>query len=435
MSSNPQSSSPRQKIIKFLLLLTVFFGSMAIYGLFTKPPKYQRKYQTVAHRFLDLQAKYEPVPDESYELLDQVIAEVKARVHYDPSITDPAAREDQLISIFSTIDGVLIEKNFIFPPGIWTSTLGEALAGKQLSGSVFEAALALPHNARRADHMKAHSDDDFHLMACSPAAFLYMGVAEVIGFDLKSVLLPQHVFVRAQIDKDHWVNWDPNRGRSIRDEDYIHDWGVEDWQIRKKIFMNPLSPDEIDAEMYTNIGVHLADNSAFTGEQLAIECYRNALRLNPQEPYANSNLALCLLSTEHPDPSICAEALKLAQQGIALTPDESGPRLALGYAWADNGNTAAAVGEIKQAIELDPKNQEAQDMLPLIQQGYTMYGAFKARSPIGYWVYYEHGWIYILAAIVAVGLWTVIRLIRRRKSSQTSPEPAAVPDLEVAEKS
>jgi tetratricopeptide (TPR) repeat protein len=277
--------------------------------------------------------------------------------------------------------------------------------------------------------MKAHADDDFHLMACEPSAFLYMGVAEAIGFDLKPVLLPEHIFVRAQLDKDLWVNWDPNRGRSISDEDYIRDWGVADWQISKKIFMNPLSADEIDAEMFTDIGVRLANNSAFSGERLAIECYRNAIRLNPQEPYASSNLALCLMSNPNLDSSVCAESLKLAQQGTSLTPDESSSHLALGYAWAANGSTAAAVDEINRAIQLDPKNQEARDMLPLIQAGYTMHGAFKARSPIGYWFYYESGWIYILGGMAAVGLWVVIRLIRRAKSSKGSPEPQPVPDL------
>ena len=94
------------------------------------------------------------------------------------------------------------------------------------SSAAMEAAMALPHNARRIDHMKAHADEKFHLIACVPNAFLYMGVAEVIGFDLKPVLLPLHIFVRTQFDKDYWMNWDPNRGRSISDEDYASgaDW-------------------------------------------------------------------------------------------------------------------------------------------------------------------------------------------------------------------
>jgi tetratricopeptide (TPR) repeat protein len=435
MSSPQQSSSPRQKIILVLLAVIAFFGSMAVYGFLTKPPKYQRKYQTVAHRFLDLEAKYVPIPDDSYELLDQIITEVKSRVHYDPAITDPAAREQQLIAIFATIDSILIDRNFIFPPYDWTTTLGEALDGQQLSASGLQAALALSHNARRADHMKAQADEDFHLMACGPSAFLYMGVAEVIGFDLKPVLLPEHIFIRAQLDKDHWVNWDPNRGRSISDEDYISGWGVEDWQIARKIFMNPLSADEIEAEMFTDVGVRLGNNPAFRGYRSAIECYRNAIRLNPREPYTSGNLASCLLFNPSLDSSVCAESLRLAQQGVSLTPNESGSRLELGYAWAANGNIAAAVGEINRAIQLDPKNQEARDMLPLIQAGYTMYGAFKARSPIMFWIEDEQGWIYLLIAIAAVGLWAVVRLTRRAKLSGDSPEPRAILDLAVVEKS
>jgi tetratricopeptide (TPR) repeat protein len=309
------------------------------------------------------------------------------------------------------------------------------LDGRPLSAREFQAALDLPHNARRVDHMKAHADDDFHLMACVPAAYLYMGAAEELGIELKPVLLPEHMFVRAQIDKNHWVNWDGNRGRSISDEDYIQGWGVQDWQVAKKIYMNPLSPDEIEGEMYTAIGVRLANYSGFGGYRSSIECYRNALRLNPRDPVATSNLALHLLYTPNPDSSVRDESLKLAQQGVELSPQESGSHLTLAYAWAAQGNTNAAVSEAKKAIDLDSKNDEARDTLPYIQAGYTVYDAFKARAPISFWVFNERGWIYVLIGVAIVGMSGVILLIRRRKSPRGSLEARLAPDLAAAEKS
>ena len=115
----------------------------------------------------------------------------------------------------------------------------------------------------------------------------------------------------------------------------------------------------------------------------------------------------------------------MAERGVDLSPDKARSRLALAYAWASNRNTAAAVGEINRAILLDSKNQEARDMLPLIQAGYTMYGGVSKQHRIAFWIENEQGWIYLVIAIAALGLWAVISLIRRRKSSEGSPEQQA----------
>jgi hypothetical protein len=394
---------------------------MTIVNYVTRPPKYQAKYHTVAHRFLDLERTYVFIPDESYQLLDQIITEVKSQTHYDPNVTDPAKRSEQLLGIFQTIDLVLVQDNFIFPPVYWTSTLGEALQDHQLSSSEMQTALAQPHNTRRAWQMKNHSDENFHLMACEPAAFLYMGVAEALGFELKPVLLPQHIFVRAALDKDHWINWDPNRGRSISDDEYVRDWGVEDWQIKQKIYMQSLSSDQTDAQMFVAVGVRLGNSEIW--KDRAIECYRKAIELCPRETYANSNLALCLLFTPDPDSGVKEEALELAQRAVNTNPDDPGPHLALAYVWAAQGQTAAAVREVNKAIELDPQDSGARFMLPFIQSGDTMYGAFKSQSPILCWTWYEHGWLYTAIVLPAAALGAIIYWVRRRMTRKAWSNP------------
>jgi tetratricopeptide (TPR) repeat protein len=429
MSSLEQNSSQRQRTIQILLAVIAFFGAMTMYRLFNAPPKYQPKYQTIAHRFLDLEGKYVSVPDESYELLDEVITEAKSSTHYDATITDPDKREQQLLDIFTTIDSILIRKNFIFPPGEWTSTLGEALEDHPLSSSALEAALAKPHNARRVYQMKNHANESFHLMACEPGAFLYMGVADAIGFELHPVILPKHIFVRAPLDKDHWVNWDPNRGRSISDEDYVRGWGVADWQISQKIYMNTLSAKETDSEMYANIGVRLANHRGFGGYGPAIECYRKAIALNPRNIDAIRNLALSLLFQENPDYGVRTEALSLAQRAVDLAPEDEHSHLALAYAFAANRYTGAAVAEINRTIQLDPQNQEARGILPLIESGHTMYGAFKAQQPIWFWIENEYGWLYIPIVLAALILGAVIWWIRCQIARNHLPMQPTIPAL------
>jgi tetratricopeptide (TPR) repeat protein len=429
VSSMSQNSSVRRGMLWVLSVIIAFFGTMAIYRYFTRPPKYQAKYQTVAHRFLDLEAKYVTIPDESYELLDDLITAVKSTTKYDATITNRAEREKQFLRIFNRIDSVLVQNNFIFPPGEWNCTLGEALDDHPLSSKEMEVALTKPHNARREAQMKSHAGENFHLIACVNGAFLYMGVAEALGFELKPVLAPKHMFVRAQLDRDHWINWDTNRARSISDKDYVSGWGVEDWQIRQKIYMQSLSADEIDAEMYTAVGVDLGDHAEFRGFDPAIECYRKAIALNPREVYAYCNLTQSLLFKPDPDSAARTESMELAHRAVELQPNEAATHLSLAYALAADGQTATAVAEINRAIEVDPENTNGRAMLPLIQSGYTMYGAFKSSSPMLYAIEYEHGWIYI----PIIGIWIVMGIaifrILLRTGRKLSSESATIPVL------
>jgi Transglutaminase-like superfamily len=436
VSSQDKSSTRRHRIIQVLSLLIAFFGAFAIYNCFTAPQKYHAKYQTIAHRFLDREATYMNVPDESYELLDAVITEVKLTAHYDPTITDRVQQGKQLRRVFSLIDSVLIERNFIFPTGEYTSTLGEALADHPLTSAELEAEISLPHNARRAAHMRDHADENFHLIACEPNAFLYMGVAEALGFQLEPVDLPQHVFIRAKVSQNHWINWDPNRGRSISDAEYVHDWGVQEWQIRNKIFMHPLTATQIDADMYPNIGVELANNSIFRGLGPAMECYRKALQLDPNDLYANNNLATCLLRDPDPSAKARAEAHDLAQHAVDMQPNDETFHMTLAYAWAADGQTDAAVREVNRAIELDPQESDPHTMLPLIQSGMTMYAAFRSYYPVSYWIQYEHGWLYIPIFVIVLLVTVIIVWCRlgAARNPSSEPTPTAVnglPNLEV----
>jgi tetratricopeptide (TPR) repeat protein len=432
VSSQTANPSRRRTLVRVLLIFIAFFGTMWIFRVATAPPKYLPKYRTIAHRFLDLESQYVTIPDESYELLDDLITAAKSNTHYDPSITNPAERAKQLLQIFNRIDSLLIQNNFIFPAGEPTGTLGESLESYQLSSSEMEAELAQPHNARREAQMRNHADENFHLIACIPNAFLYMGMAEVIGFDLKPVLAPVHMFVRAPIDQTHWINYDPNRGRTISDREYVRDWGVETWQIREKIFMNSLSDQEIQAEMYTAVGIYLCNHDELRGRGPAIECLRKALELSPREDYANAALASSLLFTADPDSSARAESLKLARRAVEAQPNEGCTHRALAYALAANNQTAAAVEEINRSIALDPKDGQGPYLLPLIQSGYSMYGAFRAGHPIKFWICYEHGWLWVSVIAIVVSLCAMIWVIRRViGGDRPSTEPAAIPEVAV----
>jgi regulator of sirC expression with transglutaminase-like and TPR domain len=396
------------------MLVIAFAGTIAAYNYATRPPPYKPKYHTIAHRFLDLQARYMSVPDDSYRLLDDVITQAKASVHFDPNIRNPGERIQQLQAVFNTIDAILIDKNFIFPAGVWTITLGESLADHRLSDREMQAALAQPHNARRGDHMKAHADEDFHQMACVPAAFLYMGIAEELGFELKLVDLPKHMFVRAEIDKTHWINWDANRGRCITDHEYISGWGVEPWQIRDKIFMQSLSPVETEAVMYSAVGTYLGCNMEFRGPGPAIDCLRRALALNSRDICSLSQLAQDLLFRPDPDARTVDEAMDLAQAAVNLQPNEAYTHQSLAFAYAARGETTAAVNEMNRAVEIDPDDKDAPQVLREIQSGKTEWEVYRSARPVMFWIEYQQGWLILPGAIVVLWLCVVGWGIQKR---------------------
>ncbi len=405
----------------------LFVGPFAIYRTLTRPPKYQPKYQTIAHRFLDLQAQYDwSVTQDDYKLLDDIITQVKSNVRYDPSLTKLADRQAQFLRIFRAIDAVLIDRNFIFPPDHWDTTLDEAFEERALSDDEFQKAINHPHNARRAAHMREHAGDGFHYIACEPSALLYAGIAEAMGFELRLVTVPQHVFVRVQLDDHHAMNWDANRGRSIPDDEYIRDWGVEDWQIREGTYMHPLSAREIEGDMYCNIGVCLANHNAFRGLDGAISCLRKAIELDPRDPYGYADLALNLLFDPDPDAETRAEATRLTERAVTLQPNEASFHAARAYAFAADGATTAAVGELTKARQLDPQNEEYRDIFPQIESGHTMYTGFSAQHPIAFWIVHQHGWLYLLIIIPASGIALLVRIVRfRRKRSPAPPTSEA----------
>jgi tetratricopeptide (TPR) repeat protein len=154
-----------------------------------------------------------------------------------------------------------------------------------------------------------------------------------------------------------------------------------------------------------------------------MECYRKTIEVCPRDTYANSNLALCLLFTPDPDSGVKEEALELTQRAVNTNPDDPAPHLALADAWAADGQTTAAVGEVNKAIELDPQDSDARFILPFIQSGDTMYGAFKSQSPILCWIWYEHGWLYSAIVLPAAVLWGVIYWVRRRMARKAWDNP------------
>jgi tetratricopeptide (TPR) repeat protein len=90
----------------------------------------------------------------------------------------------------------------------------------------------------------------------------------------------------------------------------------------------------------------------------AIEAYRNAIKLDPND--AAAHLALGKLYLERGNPDLAIPELSAALQ---LSPDLAGVHAGLGLARRAKGEPAAAIELLKRGVERNPSDQEARYVL------------------------------------------------------------------------
>ncbi|MFA6134143.1 MAG: tetratricopeptide repeat protein [Phycisphaerae bacterium] len=117
-----------------------------------------------------------------------------------------------------------------------------------------------------------------------------------------------------------------------------------------------LKPDF--AQAHNNLGIALKSQRQFGA---AIEQYRQALRLRPDFPEACNNLGDALASTGQ-----AAEAIEQYRQALRLKPDYPEAHYNLGNALNSTGRAAEAVEEYRKALELRPTYAEAHNNLGII---------------------------------------------------------------------
>jgi len=111
------------------------FADSADAGARVCPPKstrnYSRHHKGLGFNILDSESEACFVPDQEYQLLDQLIDTVEQQVHYDPHLTDPEQRANQARTIGEAISRELTRRGFaLYIP---TDTLSDALINRHPS--------------------------------------------------------------------------------------------------------------------------------------------------------------------------------------------------------------------------------------------------------------------------------------------------------------
>jgi len=118
--------------------------------------------------------------------------------------------------------------------------------------------------------------------------------------------------------------------------------------LREYLTAIELEPDSATARY--NLACFLATH----GPEMAVAEYQEAIRLDPKYPDAHLNLGLT-----YADQGKVPEAMKALEAAISLAPKDPFPRHELSTLLMDEGDTRAAIVQLKEVTRLEPANFEA----------------------------------------------------------------------------
>ena len=190
------------------------------------PSDYTRKYNTIAHKFLDDEKSSNPVTSQMYAVLDGLIDEaVKQLAPYPkPLPTDKAKAfaEEQL----GKIDCLLLSHGFVYPGKGLVQSLSDGLGPTlyDIPDALRDLKTGQGHNARRIKFIEARGQGPFYVVDCDIASFIYLAIADVMHYPLYLITIPGHNFVRWVVDGSHTYNYETMDGKLTDDNYYIKNW-------------------------------------------------------------------------------------------------------------------------------------------------------------------------------------------------------------------
>lgn len=351
---------PRSVVLVSLVLFAAAVGNASVSSTqqtskTTSTAKYKPKYNTIAHKILDLESEAVTVNESMYQLLDTVIDEAKATIKVPSFSTDRAQRRAQVNTILSTIDDILIRHNFIYPRDRkedWILLLSDGLTPKRLEGPMLDVILSQRHNIRRVNRINRNIP--FYLVDCDIASYLYLAIGEAVGLPLSLVDLPEHNFIRWSFDAESYLNWETMYGTFRRNSEYrlaLGDDDIAEELYNRRIYLVAMSSQDVMGYCYAARAIKWKE---LKNEARAIADYETSIKLYPRTPFAFNNLAW-LLATSH-DVKIRdgKRAISLSQQANFIYPDNANYLDTLAAAYAEAGNFQKAVETEKRAYDLEP---------------------------------------------------------------------------------
>ena len=302
------------------------------------PARYKRKYNTIAHRALDIEQPLGHSTDANYKLLDEIIDAVKNKVTINKNNT---YTKEEAVKILQTIASTLVSKGLRYKVN---TLLGEGLKTRQID--------------------------------CDNYAMIYLAVAEVLNLPLVAVLAPKHAFIRWDPDGKHDAinkdssknmgdfNWETtaNEENKVRSDEHYIDWlKTSKSAIQNGAYLRSLTAAETIGIIYDSSGIaHLKREDL----KLAIKHYKKAIEIDPNNAYSHMNLGVAQVGLGK-----FREAFASYRETISLNSNNAAAHYNLGNLYFKRGKYEKAIEHYKIAIDKDPNNAYSYVNLGVAQVG------------------------------------------------------------------
>lgn len=235
--------------------------------------------QTIAYELLEVEARLGTVPEGSLNRLSLILNGAYQALGQDYRGPNSPA---EFVSFATAVSTFLAGDNFIQPVerADWTSSIGDSFAIVPSDHPRLQAYLQHPQNHERLAHIS--TDDPLYFMDCDIASLIIISVAQMVGFEVNLVEVPNHNFVRWGGHNETHANWDWTNWGSHTDETYARSFRVTPTQILRKVYLITLGFDEARA-YYLSV---MADNFEDQASRLAVRrmsidgAYRNPTSAN-----------------------------------------------------------------------------------------------------------------------------------------------------------
>lgn len=284
-----------------------------------------RKYDTIAHHFLDIEAETDfetddyNVIDSDYQVLDNIIDEARERIS-EIKLNKPFTEynEEEAIGILKTISEIFKNLGFQYQE---THLLNDGLKNKKSN--------------------------------CKYYTMTYLGIADVLDLPLKAVIVPRHLFVRWHFDGDGYINWETTAAEERSDEHYELGYDISEISVEKGVFLRSLDKKEAYSAVYDSKGITLWDLGRY---HEAMENHDKSIELNPNCPFPYNNKGITLhMFREYEEAIRCYDTALELDSNAPFTYNNKGVAL---YRL---GEYEKAIENYDRALELDPNYNTAID--------------------------------------------------------------------------
>ena len=269
-----------------VLVCLIALGSLTSGGCSQKgstlPRPYRAKYNTIAHKILDIELEHLGTNDakENYILVDVIIDAAKERVDAMDSTEGEESEtpREKALRTLGIMSELLDNYGFEYQKD---SLLCHGLIPKKIN--------------------------------CHGYSALYLAMGEGLGLPLKMVRAPGHAFIRWQLGRREYVNWETTAGVEKDDDYYINRYNIAP-ESRGRTYLRSLdlydNREEILANAYVNNGVQWLKKCRL---EKAIERFKEAIDKDPSYDAPYYDIGLTYWHLDKPNLAIkwCEKALKL----------------------------------------------------------------------------------------------------------------------------